>query len=75
LNRPKWGLMQFLRASKQAEVNAKFPVQRLGIIADNVKPTAFCRSFRSEGTDDYVAPVTNPASYLANVRDTVCLRG
>src|SRR5713226_856443 len=56
-------------------MHAKLPVQRLGIITDNIKPTAFHRAFWSECTDDHMSSVPNRTGDLADVSDTVACRG
>jgi hypothetical protein len=43
----------------------KLPVQRLGIIADNIKTTALRGALWSKGADDYVASALHRAGDLA----------
>jgi len=53
---------------------AKLPVQRLGIIADNIKTAAFHWALWSEGADDHMASGLDRVGDLANLGDTVARR-
>lgn len=53
----------------------KLLVQRLGIIADNIKTAAFRGALRSKGTDDDVASGLHRVGDLTDIGYTVARRG
>lgn len=71
LDCPKRGPVQFDRTAQQPELYAKFPLQRLGVIADNFQTTAFCGAFGSKGGNDHMASLLHGAGGLADVSGTV----
>jgi hypothetical protein len=70
----EWRLVQLFRALQQLEMHSKCPVQGLGIVADNIKATAFHGTFWPERTYDHVSSVPNGASDLTDVGGTITPR-
>ena len=74
LNRPKRRLVQFFGTPQQTEVHAKFLVQRLRVIPDNIETAALRGSLRSESTNDDMATMSNGPGDLANISNSVSHR-
>lgn len=53
----------------------KLPVQRLRILADNIKTAAFRRTLWSESTRDHMASWLHRVGNLADVGETVARQG
>src|SRR6267378_6990753 len=75
LGSAKWCAMQFFGALHQTEAHAKLVVQRLGVIANNVKSTTFCGTFRSERADNHVPARPNGTGDVSNISGAVLDRG
>ena len=52
-------------------MDTELTVQRLGIVADDIKTTAHHGALGSEGTDDHMASMPDRARDLADIGDTV----
>jgi hypothetical protein len=74
LGRAERCLMQFLEALQHAKASAELCVQRLRIIADNLKPTALFRTLWSERAYQYVPARLHGLGYLADIGEAL-IRG
>ena len=52
-------------------MDTELPVQRLGIVADDIKTTALHGALWPEGTDDHMASMPDSSGDLADIGDTV----
>ena len=66
--------MQFLEALQQTKAFPELCVQRLRVIADNLKPAALRRTLRSERAHQYVPARLDRLGYLADIGDAL-IRG
>jgi hypothetical protein len=53
----------------------ELPMQRLGVVTDDIQTTASRGTFWSEGTDDYMSSALHRLGYLTYIGDTVARRG
>ena len=75
LHCPEWREVLLLGAAQQAEMDTELLVQRFGIVADDIKSTAFDGTFWSEGADDHMASTPYSAGDLTDIGDTIARAG
>src|SRR6185369_11807521 len=64
-------VVQFLDAIQQPKAHTELCVQRLSVVAHNLKPTAFRRSLRSKRANKHIPTRLHRAGHLANVGSTL----
>ena len=67
----EWCLVQLLRTLYQPKPSAKLPMQRFGVVANDIETATFCWAFWSKRTHDHMATRSNRAGDLPNVCDTL----
>lgn len=59
--------MQFLRTVDEPKPRSELGVERVGVVPQNIKTTAFCWPFWTEGTHDHMATPLDRARHILDV--------